>query len=276
MGDGLVEGLEPVEPVRAVEGVALEVLVEPPVALPPGVRLADVQGLGQVLAHKRVGVDGAAARVRTRVRACVPRAAPDPDGDPGCRLASRSDPDRLGADDREGPGQLAGVQPKDRYRDLRRLPETNIPNGAGFSSAFAKRQRAHSRALCPLPRRRRRARRQARRYDLLTEIALHHAAVAPGSGSGDRRAWRSVRSDCEGPERLRAAAVRVLAPARAGSQPGYDRPARTRLRRQEGSEGSAAPGCCVPRSRVNWFGWLSSTGRISQGGWTVNSSWAYM
>ncbi len=48
--------------------------------------------------------------------------------------------------------------------DLRRLPESNIPNGAGFPSAFAKRQRVHSRSLCALPRQRRRARRQARRY----------------------------------------------------------------------------------------------------------------
>ncbi len=47
---------------------------------------------------------------------------------------------------------------------LRRLPETNIPNGAGFSLACKERQRAHSRALCPLPRRRRRGKRQARRY----------------------------------------------------------------------------------------------------------------
>ncbi len=49
-------------------------------------------------------------------------------------------------------------------RIVRRLPETNIPNGAGFSPGFKERQRAHSRALCPLPRRRRRAKRQARRY----------------------------------------------------------------------------------------------------------------
>ncbi len=47
--------------------------------------------------------------------------------------------------------------------ELRRLPETNTPKGAGFSLAFKERQRAHRRALCPLPRRRRRATRQARR-----------------------------------------------------------------------------------------------------------------
>ncbi len=46
---------------------------------------------------------------------------------------------------------------------LRRLPETNIPNGAGFSSAFAKRQRVHSRSMYALPRQSRRARRQDRR-----------------------------------------------------------------------------------------------------------------
>jgi hypothetical protein len=48
--------------------------------------------------------------------------------------------------------------------EIRRLPETNIPNGAGFSSAFAKRRRAHSLSMCALPRQRRRARRQVRRY----------------------------------------------------------------------------------------------------------------
>jgi hypothetical protein len=35
-----------------------EVLVEPPVAFVPGVGLALAQGLGQVLAHQRVSVDG--------------------------------------------------------------------------------------------------------------------------------------------------------------------------------------------------------------------------
>ncbi len=59
------------------------------------------------------------------------------------------------------PAQLAT---QTQIAELRRLPETNIPNGAGFSSAFAKRQRVHSRSLYALPRQSRRARKQARRH----------------------------------------------------------------------------------------------------------------
>ncbi len=58
VGHRLVEGLQAGQPVRVVGHAGLEVLVEPPVAFAPGFGLALAQGLGQVLAHQRVGVDG--------------------------------------------------------------------------------------------------------------------------------------------------------------------------------------------------------------------------
>jgi hypothetical protein len=51
--------------------------------------------------------------------------------------------------------------------DLGRLLDGNVPTGAGFSFAFAKRQLAHGRPMSGLPQRRCRTRRQARRRTAL-------------------------------------------------------------------------------------------------------------
>ena len=63
VGHGLVERLEPVQALGAVGDARLEPLVDPPVALPPGVGAALGERRGQVFAHQWMGVEGAGARV---------------------------------------------------------------------------------------------------------------------------------------------------------------------------------------------------------------------